>query len=128
MRGVPRLRRAISIAPDWSISISSSRADRVIHAARILSEPCGPAIDSKAITISTAGVVPMIRRFTAEGHPYRLIVSLTTTNETLRVYGGVPFAVRRHLDRLARSAAALRLPVLDPPVLVEAMEKSTSTR
>ena len=30
--------------------------------------------------------------------------------ETLRVYRGVPFAVRRHLDRLARSAAGLRLP------------------
>jgi branched-chain amino acid aminotransferase len=29
--------------------------------------------------------------------------------ETLRVTGGTPFAVRRHLDRLARSAAGLRL-------------------
>ena len=31
--------------------------------------------------------------------------------ETLRVYDGVPFAVRRHLDRLARSCAGLELPV-----------------
>ncbi len=31
--------------------------------------------------------------------------------ETLRVHRGVPFAVRRHLDRLARSAAGLRLPL-----------------
>jgi branched-chain amino acid aminotransferase len=31
--------------------------------------------------------------------------------ETLRVYGGVPFAFDRHLDRLARSAAALGLPL-----------------
>ena len=31
--------------------------------------------------------------------------------ETLRVYGGTPFALRRHLDRLARSAAGLALPV-----------------
>jgi len=30
--------------------------------------------------------------------------------ESLRVTGGVPFAVRRHLERLARSAAGLRLP------------------
>jgi branched-chain amino acid aminotransferase len=29
--------------------------------------------------------------------------------ETLRVYGGVPFAWRRHLDRLAHSASGLRL-------------------
>ena len=31
--------------------------------------------------------------------------------ETLRVYNGVPFAVRRHLDRLARSCAGLELPM-----------------
>lgn len=58
--------------------------DRVLHAARILTEPCGPAIDSKAITISTAGVVPMIRRYTQEGHPYRLIVSLTSADPEKR--------------------------------------------
>jgi len=50
--------------------------DNVIRAARILSDPAGPAISAKAISISTAGVVPMIRRFTAEGHRFRLIVSL----------------------------------------------------
>jgi branched-chain amino acid aminotransferase len=33
--------------------------------------------------------------------------------ETLRVYRGTPFALRRHLDRLARSAAGLALPVPD---------------
>ena len=33
--------------------------------------------------------------------------------ETLRVHQGTPFAVRRHLDRLARSAAGLRLPLAD---------------
>jgi 23S rRNA (adenine2503-C2)-methyltransferase len=50
--------------------------DNVIGAARILCDPAGAAIGAKAITISTAGVVPMIRRFTAEGHRFRLIVSL----------------------------------------------------
>ena len=33
--------------------------------------------------------------------------------ETLRVYGGVPFAWDRHLDRLTRSARALGLPLPD---------------
>jgi branched-chain amino acid aminotransferase len=33
--------------------------------------------------------------------------------ETLRVYGSTPFALRRHLDRLERSAAGLALPVPD---------------
>jgi 23S rRNA (adenine2503-C2)-methyltransferase len=58
--------------------------DRVIRAARIFSEPCGMAINAKAITISTVGVVPAIRRFTAEGHPYRLIVSLTSARSEER--------------------------------------------
>ena len=51
--------------------------DSVIQAARILSHPCGAQIDARAITISTAGIVPQIRRFTVEGHKYRLAVSLT---------------------------------------------------
>lgn len=58
--------------------------DAVIRAARILSEPCGMAISGKAITLSTAGIVPGIRRLTAEGHPYRLVVSLTTANPARR--------------------------------------------
>jgi 23S rRNA (adenine2503-C2)-methyltransferase len=58
--------------------------DHVIRAARIFSEPCGMAISGKAITISTVGIVPGIRRFTAEKHPYRLIVSLTSANSTKR--------------------------------------------
>jgi branched-chain amino acid aminotransferase len=40
--------------------------------------------------------------------------------ETLRVYGGVPFAQRRHLDRLARSAAGLGLALPDRSVLERA--------
>ena len=50
--------------------------ENVIRAARILSDPAGPAISAKAISISTAGVLPAIRRFTAEGHRFRLILSL----------------------------------------------------
>jgi 23S rRNA (adenine2503-C2)-methyltransferase len=50
--------------------------DNVVRAARILCDPAGPAISAKAISISTAGVLPAIRRFTAEGHHFRLILSL----------------------------------------------------
>ena len=42
------------------------------------------AIDAKAITISTVGIVPMIRRFTAERRPYRLVVSLTCADPSRR--------------------------------------------
>lgn len=58
--------------------------DRVMHAAQIMSEPCALAIDAKAITISTVGIAPMIRRFTAERRPYRLVVSLTSADPERR--------------------------------------------
>lgn len=58
--------------------------ERVLQAARILSEPCGLALDAKAITVSTVGIVPMIRRFTAERRPYRLVVSLTSADPVRR--------------------------------------------
>ncbi len=41
--------------------------------------------------------------------------------ETLRVYGAVPFAARRHLERLALSAAAMQLPCPEPELLRQAM-------
>jgi 23S rRNA (adenine2503-C2)-methyltransferase len=58
--------------------------ERVMQAAQVMCEPCGLAIDARNITISTVGVVPMIRRFTAEGRPYRLIVSLTAAQSQQR--------------------------------------------
>jgi 23S rRNA (adenine2503-C2)-methyltransferase len=58
--------------------------DAAIRAARILSESCGMAIAGKAITISTAGIVPGIRRYTAERQPYRLVVSLSAADPRLR--------------------------------------------
>jgi len=58
--------------------------ENVIRAAKIFSEPCGMAINAKAITISTVGIVPGIRRFTAEKLPYRLIVSLTSADSEKR--------------------------------------------
>ena len=58
--------------------------DAALRAARILSEPCGPAIAAKAISFSTAGVAAGIRRFAAERLPYRLIVSLTSADPARR--------------------------------------------
>jgi len=52
--------------------------DQVIRAATILSDPNGGRIGAEAISISTVGLVPEIRRYTAEGHRYRLVVSLTS--------------------------------------------------
>ena len=58
--------------------------DEVIQAAKVLSDPCGGQISQKAITISTVGLVPKIRRFTDEGHKFRLIVSLTSADDDRR--------------------------------------------
>jgi len=58
--------------------------EAVIRAARILSEPCGMAIAGKAISISTVGIVPGIKRFTADRLPFRLVVSLTSADSARR--------------------------------------------
>ncbi|MCP3102274.1 radical SAM protein [Myxococcus sp. K15C18031901] len=49
-----------------------------LRAAGILSNPAGFSIAGTAITFSTAGHVPAIRRYTREGHPYRLAFSVTS--------------------------------------------------
>lgn len=58
--------------------------DAVIRAAYILSQPGGGGISSKAVSIGTAGVVPAIRRFTAERHPFRLFISLSAASSAKR--------------------------------------------
>lgn len=83
--------------------------DAVIQTARILSDPCGGRIAKEAITISTVGLVPQIRRYTAEGHDYRLIVSLTSAiaerrADLLPVAGRIPLA--ELADALRERAAA----------------------
>jgi 23S rRNA (adenine2503-C2)-methyltransferase len=50
--------------------------DAVLQAAYVLCDPAGGRVDGRRISISTAGVVPMIRRYTREGHKFRLCVSL----------------------------------------------------
>ncbi len=52
--------------------------ENTTRAARILCHPAGLAISGKAITFSTAGWVPGIRRYLREGLPYRLAFSITS--------------------------------------------------
>ena len=74
--------------------------DNVIRAAEILRHPCGARIRGDRITISTVGVLPMIERYTAEGHPYRLILSLTSAIQDKRAQL-VPLARRHPVPALA---------------------------
>lgn len=71
--------------------------DAVIQAASVLCAPCGGRISAEAITISTVGLVPAIRRYTQERHPYRLIVSLTSAVAERRS-ALLPVAGRQDLD------------------------------
>jgi 23S rRNA (adenine2503-C2)-methyltransferase len=79
--------------------------DAVLRAAQIFSDPSGFAISGKAITISTAGLVPAIRRYTAEGHPYRLAISLTSALPDKRL-ALMPIERKHALDDLLDAARA----------------------
>jgi len=86
--------------------------EAVIAAARVLCDPAGGRIDARRISISTAGVVPAIRRYTAEGHKYRLCVSLNAALPEKRLslmpverghpLGELVDAVREHAERRGR--------------------------
>lgn len=52
--------------------------DNVMRAASIFSNPAGYAIGARTITVSTAGVVPGIRRYIRDEQPYRLAFSVTS--------------------------------------------------
>jgi 23S rRNA (adenine2503-C2)-methyltransferase len=52
--------------------------EATLRAARILCHPAGLAISGKAITFSTAGWVPAIRRYVREEQPFRLAFSLVS--------------------------------------------------
>ncbi len=84
----------------------------VLDAAYTLCDPAGCRIDARRISISTAGIVPMIRRYTAEGHKFRLCISLNAAIAEKRralmpVEKGFPLAeladaIREHAARRGR--------------------------
>jgi 23S rRNA (adenine2503-C2)-methyltransferase len=83
--------------------------DHVIRAARILNDPCGGRIRGQNITISTVGIVPMIERYTSEGHVFRLILSLTSAFDERRgrlMPVGRRYPVRDLAAAMRRHAAA----------------------
>jgi 23S rRNA (adenine2503-C2)-methyltransferase len=86
--------------------------EAVLQAAYVLCDPAGGRVDQRRISISTAGVVPMIRRYTAEGHKFRLCVSLNAAipekrRQLMPVERGYPLdelidAVREHAAQRGR--------------------------
>jgi 23S rRNA (adenine2503-C2)-methyltransferase len=76
--------------------------DNVLQAVRVLREPSGARVGSDRITLATVGLVPAIERYTDEGHPYRLILSLTSAFSPKRARL-VPVAARYDVAELARA-------------------------
>jgi 23S rRNA (adenine2503-C2)-methyltransferase len=76
--------------------------ESVIRAAEILRDPCGAQIRGDRITISTVGLLPQIERYTEEGHPYRLILSLTSAFSEKR-RGLMPITARHDVPELAEA-------------------------
>jgi 23S rRNA (adenine2503-C2)-methyltransferase len=76
--------------------------DNVLRAAELLRDPCGVRIRGDRITISTAGILPAIERYTEEGHPFRLILSLSSTSDEKRA-GLMPVGRRYGVAELARA-------------------------
>ncbi len=58
--------------------------DNLIKAIRILSDIGGPAIAQRRMTVSTAGIIPGIKRLAQEGLKIKLAISLNAPTDTLR--------------------------------------------
>ncbi len=76
--------------------------EAVLQAAYVLCDPAGGHVDARRISISTAGVTPMIRRYTAEGHKFRLCVSLNAAMPDKRA-ALMPLAKGYPLDELVEA-------------------------
>ena len=71
----------------------------VIKAAHLLHSPDGINMSTKRITISTAGVIDKIKRFTKEKEKFKLAISLNgTTNEQRSLI--MPITLKNSLDDL----------------------------
>src|SRR6478609_8495905 len=71
-------------------------------------------IDGELLPVEAARVSPLDRGLTVGDGVF----------ETLRVYGGTPFAFTRHYERLASSASALGI---DPPTRETLLDATTAT-
>src|SRR4029450_5183124 len=83
--------------------------ESVIRACEILRDPCGGRIRGDPLPISTVGIPPMMERFTNEGHPFRLMLSLTSAfdeKRSLLVPSGRAYGVAELAAAMRRHAAA----------------------
>lgn len=105
--------------PLWSICFQGQgepfqNYENVMQACAILRDPSGGRSRGDRITISTVGFPALIDRFREEKHPYRIILSLTSTVPERRAEL-LPVGKKTNLEELAgsmiRLAEARREPV-----------------
>jgi 23S rRNA (adenine2503-C2)-methyltransferase len=77
--------------------------DRVLAAADLLRCPFGASVAARSITISTVGLVPEIDRYTREGRPFRLAISLGAPTDFKRARL-VPIAARTPVREVMAAA------------------------
>ncbi len=58
--------------------------DALLQACYLMADEEGPNLAQRHIVISTSGLIPKIRRFTSEGHKFRLAISLNATTDEAR--------------------------------------------
>ena len=83
--------------------------EAVKRALSILTDPFGLAISARKITVSTAGMVPAIKRFFDEKLPANLAVSLNATTDQIRSKI-MPINNRYSLDELLGTLRAAEIP------------------
>lgn len=76
--------------------------DAVLGALRILTHPCGLAIDARRITVCTVGIIPGIDRLAADMPKVRLGLSITSARPAVR-RSLVPQEGRYSLDELVEA-------------------------
>lgn len=75
----------------------------VIKALNIINDADGIAIGHRKITISTAGVIPQLRKYTKEGHLFKLAISLNATTDSVRSKL-MPINKKYPIDELLKAA------------------------
>lgn len=83
-----------------------ANTERVVQAIRVLHDPCGAAIEQRAITVCTVGVPSGIRRLAASGIRVRLGVSIAAARPDLR-RRLVPVEQQNPLAEVMEAAAEL---------------------
>jgi 23S rRNA (adenine2503-C2)-methyltransferase len=61
-----------------------SNYEQVMKAAQLIAHDKGIAIGKRRITISTAGIIPIIRRFADDGEKFKLAISLNAPTNAIR--------------------------------------------